>query len=97
MYSEPIKSFHCITKYNSNCYTNIPERQRTIRKVLEREIDFEIVGDARNGQEAIRMNNDLNPDILTMDINMPNMNGIKATREIIKTNPKPNFYQVLFY
>lgn len=51
--------------------------------------DIEIVGLARNGKEAVQMAAELTPDIITMDIEMPVMNGLEALREIMKTNPTP--------
>ncbi|MEJ5286344.1 MAG: Chemotaxis response regulator protein-glutamate methylesterase CheB [Candidatus Kapaibacterium sp.] len=51
--------------------------------------DIEIVGLARNGKEAVQMAAELSPDVITMDIEMPVMNGLDALREIMKTNPTP--------
>jgi two-component system chemotaxis response regulator CheY len=49
---------------------------------------FEVVGEAKDGFEAVKMWKDLRPDLTTMDIVMPQKNGIEATREIIKHDPK---------
>lgn len=49
---------------------------------------FEIIGEAGNGIEAIEKYNELNPDIVTMDITMPEMDGIEALKEIIKKDPE---------
>jgi len=49
--------------------------------------DFEIAGTARSGLEAIRLAESLQPDVVLMDVHMPEMNGIDATREMIKTSP----------
>jgi DNA-binding NarL/FixJ family response regulator len=43
---------------------------------------FQVVGDAKDGKEAIEMMKDVRPDIVLMDINMPGMNGIAAAQEI---------------
>jgi two-component system, NarL family, response regulator LiaR len=58
-----------------------------IRRLLEDEKDFEIVGEASNGQEAVDMVNELKPHIVVMDIAMPKLNGIEATRQIKLTDP----------
>ncbi len=49
---------------------------------------FEVVGEACHGLEAIERYNELKPDLTTMDIVMPLKNGIEATKEIIKQDPK---------
>ena len=48
---------------------------------------FEVVGEASSGVEAVRMYKDLKPDLVTMDIVMPDMGGIDAVREIVKDDP----------
>ncbi len=62
---------------------DIAESRENIRKLLQFEADFEIVGAARNGQEGIDLANELQPDVILMDINMPDIDGITAT-EIIR-------------
>ncbi len=49
---------------------------------------FEVIGEAANGLEAIERYKELKPDITTMDLVMPFKNGIEATREILKLDPK---------
>src|SRR5699024_115111 len=51
-------------------------------------LNHEIVGEAENGLEAIQKYKDLEPDLVTMDITMPEMNGVDAVKEIMKVNPK---------
>jgi len=48
---------------------------------------YEVVGEASDGQTAIKMYNDLHPDIVTMDITMSDMNGVDALHQIIGHNP----------
>ncbi len=52
------------------------------RAVLEREKDLEVVGEARDGKEAIELTRQLHPDVVIMDIQMPRMNGLDAAREL---------------
>lgn len=53
-----------------------------LRAVLDAYADIELVGEAGNGKEAVRLVDQLKPDVVVMDITMPKMNGIEATREI---------------
>ncbi|MGB3703605.1 MAG: response regulator [Anaerolineales bacterium] len=66
---------------------DIAETRENIRKLLQFEADFEIVGAARNGQEGIDLANELQPDVILMDINMPDMDGITATETIREEVP----------
>jgi DNA-binding NarL/FixJ family response regulator len=55
-----------------------------LRVLIDREKDMEVVGEAHNGLEAVKLTKKLHPDVIIMDISMPEMNGIEATRQIIK-------------
>ena len=57
-----------------------------IRRILEDEPEVEVVGEARDGHGAIRQAAELHPDVVVMDISMPDMNGLVATREIKARN-----------
>ena len=61
--------------------------REAMRNVLDREDDIEIVGEACDGEEAVRLSSDLQPDIAILDIVMPKLNGIEASKEIKKVSP----------
>ena len=61
---------------------DVSETRENVRKLLQFESDVDVVGLARTGKEAIQMSQDLNPDVVLMDINMPDMDGITATEAI---------------
>ena len=53
--------------------------------ILARQRDFEVVGEAKNGAEAVERFNQLSPDVTLMDLRMPEMNGVDAMRQIRDT------------
>src|SRR5271170_4890657 len=57
------------------------------RKMLELEDDFEVVGEAQDGRKAVALAKKLHPDVVLMDIAMPLLNGLEATRQILKDFP----------
>ena len=61
--------------------------RRGLMEVLEEEPDMNVVGEARNGKEAVEMAEKLNPDLVFMDLNMPGQNGIEATAYIAQKWP----------
>lgn len=64
-----------------------PETRENVRKLLQFEADLEVVGTARTGREAIQFSQEMNPDVVLMDINMPDMDGITTTEQIREKMP----------
>ncbi len=62
--------------------------RKGLRLQLEQQPEFEVVGEAGDGREAVSMADELAPDVVIMDIAMPNLNGIQATTQIVKKNPQ---------
>ena len=59
-----------------------------LRMLLDRQDEFAVVGDASNGREAVEMAEKHDPDVVIMDLAMPGLNGIEATRRIIARSPR---------
>jgi pilus assembly protein CpaE len=66
---------------------DIAETRENIRKLLQFEADIEVVAAARTGREAIQISQEVSPDVVLMDINMPDMDGIAATEAIRQKMP----------
>ena len=64
-----------------------PVFRRGMRAILGAEPDVELVGEATDGEEAVARALELRPDVILMDLNMPNVNGIEATRRILEASP----------
>jgi two-component system chemotaxis response regulator CheB len=66
-----------------------PTLRQLIRAILESDSELQVVGEARNGEEAITLSDRLQPDIITMDIQMPGVDGYQAIRHIMAESPRP--------
>jgi DNA-binding NarL/FixJ family response regulator len=62
--------------------------RRGIRALLESQPGWSVVDEAKNGREAVDMATRLKPDVVVMDITMPELNGLEATRQILKASPR---------
>jgi DNA-binding NarL/FixJ family response regulator len=62
--------------------------RRGLRSILETQRDCEVVGEAADGRQAVALAKELKPDVVIVDISMPLLNGLEATRQILKTRPQ---------
>ena len=60
-----------------------------LSSLLNRTSDIEVIGIAKNGEQAVKMTAEFRPNLITMDINLPKMNGYEATKRIMAYNPTP--------
>ena len=58
-----------------------------LKKILETRPEWEVVAEAGNGREAVRLAADLKPDVAILDVSMPQLNGIEATRQLVRRQP----------
>jgi two-component system, chemotaxis family, protein-glutamate methylesterase/glutaminase len=83
MVSTPLKKFRVL----------VVDDSAFMRKVLESifngDEQLAVIGHAKDGREAIALAESLKPDVITMDLNMPHMDGLQATAQIMTTNPRP--------
>jgi len=68
-----------------------------LRTLIDSEPGMEVVAEAEDGRSAVRLSQDLLPDVIIMDIAMPDMNGIDATRVIIRENPRVKVIALSMY
>jgi len=61
--------------------------RKGLRLQLEQHEGFKVVGEASDGREAVKLAGELLPDLVIMDVGMPNLNGVEATAQIVKQNP----------
>ena len=62
--------------------------RRGFRRMLEDEPDMEVVGEAGDGEESVKLAKQLHPQVVVMDCALPGMNGLQATRAIIENSPE---------
>ncbi len=63
--------------------------RKVLQSILTADPDLEVCGEARDGREAVAQSDALTPDVITMDINMPHMDGLQATELIMSQKPRP--------
>ena len=68
-----------------------------LKDILSHETDLEILGKGNSGLEAIQMAQDLGPDVIVMDVTMPDLNGIKATQKILENDPSIKILALSMY
>jgi DNA-binding NarL/FixJ family response regulator len=68
-----------------------------VRALLDSASDIELVGEAATGEEAIALASSLQPDLIIMDLQMPVVNGIEATRQIVRASPHINILVVTMF
>ncbi|MFZ5911354.1 MAG: response regulator [Chloroflexota bacterium] len=66
---------------------DIAETRENVRKLLQFEPDIEVLGAAKTGREGVQLSKELDPDVVLMDINMPDLDGIAATEQILAKQP----------
>ncbi len=66
---------------------DVADTRENVRKLLQFEADVDVVGAARSGKEGIQLSRELDPDVILMDINMPDIDGISATESIRQKSP----------
>jgi len=63
--------------------------RKVLQSIIAADPQMEVAGEARDGREAVSLNESLNPDVISMDINMPHVDGLQATEQIMARNPRP--------
>ena len=61
--------------------------RKSLKLLIESDGDIEVVGEAKNGREAVQLTMSLHPEVIVMDIAMPLLNGLEATRQILEISP----------
>lgn len=71
--------------------------RKGLRFLLDRQTDMEVVGEASDGREVVRLCEELNPNVVIMDVAMPQLNGIDAAAQIVKTSPNTRIIMLSMY
>src|SRR5476651_1356522 len=61
--------------------------RKSLKSLIESDGDIEVVGEAKNGRESVRLAKSLHPEVIVMDIGMPLLNGLNATQQIMASSP----------
>src|SRR2546430_10869585 len=64
-------------------------RRKVVHSIISSDPQMEVVGEACDGRDAVGKSEELKPDVITMDINMPHVDGLQATELIMSSNPRP--------
>ncbi len=59
-----------------------------LRSLIEKTSDIELVAEAETGRDAVKLAREINPDVIIMDIGLPDINGVEATKQIVSENPE---------
>lgn len=71
--------------------------RRGLRSILQRKDEWEVCGEAQDGMQAVEQAKRLKPDVVVIDIGMPNLNGLDATRQIVKALPQTRVLVLTLY
>src|SRR6202051_5321832 len=83
MVSTPSKKFRVLVVDDSAFM------HKVLESIFNADDQLVVIGHAKDGREAVALAESLKPDVITMDINMPHMDGLQATAQIMTTNPRP--------
>jgi len=81
--SPPIKQITVLLAEDNTIF------RKSLKLLIESDGDIKVVGEAKNGREAVQMAKRLRPEVIVMDIAMPLLNGLEATEQIMETTPAP--------
>ena len=86
-----VQKGNCIGKINMKTKVLLADDHGIVREgfkaLIEKQSDFEVVGEVADGQMSVQLAGELRPDVIIMDVTMPNLNGIEATRRITEQFP----------